>query len=101
MGAACYFKNFLYALFVYSMIFTVAGWNLELTNLELFIFIFIPLFGSLMYPFSLSFVNKKISLLTSSTFNFVNWGFEVSLLLSLPPIGFIFLIWYLKNRNEL
>ncbi|AVE61443.1 hypothetical protein AM352_24235 (plasmid) [Citrobacter koseri] len=100
MGSAYYFKNFLYALLFYSITFIAAGWNLELTNLEISVFIFIPLFGSLMYPFSLFFVNEKIGLLTASTFNFVNWGFIVCILLSLPPLGFIFMIYYLIENKK-
>lgn len=101
MGNEFYLKNFFYSLFFYSMSFFIAGWNLDLTSLDLFVFIFVSLFGSLMYPFSLLFIDEYAKFLIKTTFNFVNWGFIICILLSLPPFGFVFPIYYfIKNKRK-
>ncbi|EAA7344324.1 hypothetical protein HW94_22950 [Salmonella enterica] len=100
MNINFYLKNYFYSLFFFSLTFIISGWNLELTKFEIFIFAFVTIFSSLMYPFAYFFILDKINFLTKP-FNFVNWGAGICLLLSLPPVGLIFIIYYLlKNRRN-
>ncbi|EQQ94735.1 Uncharacterised protein [Escherichia coli] len=95
-----YLRNFILALSFYILSFIIASLNLSPTSIELFIFILISLFGSSTYPFCLLLINKQAPLLTKTTFNFVNWGFIICIILSLPPFGLIFTVYYFITNKK-
>lgn len=95
-----YLRNFTLALSFYILSFIIASLNLSPTSIELFIFILISLFGSSTYPFCLLLINKQAPLLTKTTFNFVNWGFIICIILSLPPFGLIFTVYYFITNKK-
>lgn len=94
------FKEFYPCLILLHFIFYHRKFESKPTSIELFIFILISLFGSSTYPFCLLLINKQAPLLTKTTFNFVNWGFIICIILSLPPFGLIFTVYYFITNKK-
>lgn len=99
MNLSFYFKNLCYSAFFYILLVVFVWLGNELTSFWLFIVSLFFFFGALMYPFVFLFFVRRVRFLTT-TFNFVNWGAEICLLLSLPPIGIVFMICFFINRQK-
>lgn len=99
MNKSFYWKNFFYSLVFYMVLLTIVNYKAELTNVELLFCMVFGMLSSFLFPFSLFFLDKNLRTMTG-TFNWVNWGFSICLLLSVPPVGFLFLSYYIvKSRS--
>lgn len=99
MNKSFYWKNFFYSLVFYMILLTIINYKTELTSAELLFCMAFMIFSSFLFPFSLFFLENKFRAITG-TFNWVNWGFSICLLLSVPPVGFLFLLYYVvKSRS--
>lgn len=99
MNKEFYLKNLFYSLFFYMVLLMLVNYNTELTSPELFFCVIFGVFSSFLFPFSLFFLNNKLRAL-SGTFNWVNWGFSICLVLSVPPVVFLFLLYYVIKRRS-
>lgn len=99
MTLSFYFKNLLYSAFFYIALIGFIWFKNEINSFWFFVVSLFFCSGALIYPFVFWFFVRKVKFLTT-TFNFVNWGAEICLLLSLPPIGFIFITYFfIKNKK--
>jgi len=98
MDRAFFLKNVIYALVFYALAIAVADYDVDFSVTELSFVLILGLVSSLLFPFSLFFLTKMVNRAVNDI-NWVNWGFSLCVFLSIPPIGFIFLIYYIiKSR---
>lgn len=94
-----YSKNLIYSLFFYTLLFMMANHTTTLSMTELVCFVLFGVSASALFPFTLLFIKSKFSQL-AGVFNWVNWGFVICLVLSMPPIGLFFLIYYFAKVDH-
>lgn len=100
MNRVFFLKNVIYSLIFYVLAIAIAHYEVKFSGSELSFISIMGLISSLLFPFSLFFLKNKAKLIVNDL-NWINFGFSISLLLSIPPIGFIFLIYYrIKSRPQ-
>ena len=94
MNRVFFLKNTIYALVFYVLAIAIAHYEVKFSGSEISFFITMGLISSLLFPFSLFFLKNKAKLMVNDL-NWINFGFSIAILLSIPPIGLIFLIYYI------